>query len=121
MEDFCLVQGDCMAQIPLIEGPVDMIFADPPYFLSSGKGTVKIGNRYHCFDKGDWDRVRSKEEVYKFNYQWLSLCREKLKDSGTIWVCGTYHNIYEVANCMKDLGYKILNMIVWQKSDPPKR
>lgn len=120
MKDFCLVQGDCMTEIPQIEGPVDMIFADPPYFLSTGNGTVKIGNRYHSFDKGGWDRVRSKEEIYQFNYQWLSLCREKLKDSGTIWVCGTYHNIYEVANCMKDLGYKILNMIVWQKSDPPK-
>ena len=120
MKDFCLVQGDCMTEIPQIEGPVDMIFADPPYFLSTGNGTVKIGNRYHSFDKGGWDRVRSKEEIYQFNYQWLSRCREKLKDSGTIWVCGTYHNIYEVANCMKDLGYKILNMIVWQKSDPPK-
>lgn len=109
-----------MQEIPLLESPVDMIFADPPYFLSTGNGTVKIGNRYVSFDKGDWDRVRSKEEIYKFNYQWLSMCREKLKDSGTIWVCGTYHNIYEVANCMKDLGFKILNMIVWQKSDPPK-
>lgn len=120
MDNFCLIQGDCMDQISKIEGPIDMIFADPPYFLSTGNGTVKIGNRYHCFDKGDWDRVRTKEEIYQFNYKWLSLCREKLKDSGTIWVCGTYHNIYEVANCMKDLGYKILNMIVWQKSDPPK-
>lgn len=120
MTDFVLRNGDCMEEIPLIDGQVDMIFSDPPYFLSSGNGTVKIGNRYHSFDKGDWDRVRSKEEIYQFNYQWLSLCREKLKDSGTIWVCGTYHNIFEVANCMKDLGYKILNMIVWQKSDPPK-
>lgn len=119
MEDFCLLQGDSMSQISQINGSVDMIFADPPYFLSTGNGTVKIGNRYHNFDKGDWDRVRTKEEIYQFNYQWLSLCREKLKDSGTIWVCGTYHNIYEVANCMKYLGYKILNMIVWQKSDPP--
>lgn len=109
-----------MREIQKIETPVDMIFADPPYFLSTGNGTVKIGNRFISFDKGDWDRVRSKDEVYDFNYKWLSLCREKLKDSGTIWVCGTYHNIYEVANCMKDLGYKILNMIVWQKSDPPK-
>lgn len=109
-----------MQEIPLLASPIDMIFADPPYFLSTGNGTVKIGNRYVSFDKGDWDRVRSKEEIYKFNYQWLSMCREKLKDSGTIWVCGTYHNIYEVANCMKDLGFKILNMIVWQKSDPPK-
>ena len=120
MEDFVIKQGNCMQEIPLLESPVDMIFADPPYFLSTGNGTVKIGNRYVNFDKGDWDRVRSKEDIYKFNYQWLSMCREKLKDSGTIWVCGTYHNIYEVANCMKDLGFKILNMIVWQKSDPPK-
>jgi DNA modification methylase len=120
MNDFILKNGDCMTEIPLIKGSVDMIFADPPYFLSSGNGIVKIGDRYHNFDKGDWDRVRSKEEIYQFNYQWLSLCREKLKDSGTIWVSGTYHNIYEVANCMKDLGYKILNMIVWQKSDPPQ-
>lgn len=120
MEDFCLIQGDCMTNISQITGQVDMIFADPPYFLSTGNGTVRIGNRFHSFDKGDWDRVRSKEEIYQFNYKWLSLCREKLKDSGTIWVCGTYHNIYEVANCMKDLGYKILNMIVWKKSDPPK-
>ena len=119
MEDFILRNGNCMQQLAMVEGPVDMIFADPPYFLSSGNGTVKIGNRFVSFDKGEWDRVRPKEEIYKFNYQWLSLCRGILKDSGTIWVSGTYHNIYEVANCMKDLGYKILNMIVWQKSDPP--
>lgn len=120
MDDFILLYGNCMTELPLIDGAVDMIFADPPYFLSSGKGTVKIGNRFVNFDKGSWDRVRSKEEVYQFNYQWLSLCKEKLKSNGTIWVTGTYHNIFEVANCMKDLGFKILNMVVWQKSDPPK-
>lgn len=120
MDDFVLINGDTMTELPLIKEPVDMIFADPPYFLSTGKGTVKIGNRYVNFDKGEWDRVRSKDEIYQFNYKWLSLCRNVLKDSGTIWVSGTYHNIYEVANCMKDLGYKILNMIVWQKADPPK-
>ena len=58
--------------------------------------------------------------VYKFNYEWIKSCRSILKDEGTIWISGTYHNIYEVANCLKDLGFKILNMIVWQKSDPPK-
>lgn len=120
MNDFLLYNGDCCQIIPTIEQQVDMIFADPPYFLSTGNGTVKIGNRYINFDKGEWDRVRSKDEIYKFNYEWLSLCREKLKDSGTIWICGTYHNIYEVANCLKDLDFKILNMIVWQKSDPPR-
>lgn len=120
MDDLILLHGNCMTELPLIDGAVDMIFADPPYFLSSGKGTVKVGNRFVNFDKGSWDRVRSKEEVYQFNYQWLSLCKEKLKSNGTIWVTGTYHNIFEVANCMKDLGFKILNMVVWQKSDPPK-
>lgn len=120
MGDFILLHENCMTELPLIDGAVDMIFADPPYFLSSGKGTVKVGNRFVNFDKGSWDRVRSKDEVYQFNYQWLSLCKEKLKSNGTIWVTGTYHNIFEVANCMKDLGFKILNMVVWQKSDPPK-
>lgn len=118
--DFSLFQGDCNVIIPTMKEKVDMIFADPPYFLSTGKGTVKIGKRYVNFDKGDWDRVRSKEAVYKFNYDWISACRTILKDDGTIWISGTYHNIYEVANCLKDLGFKILNMIVWQKSDPPK-
>ena len=119
-EDFVLFQGDCNTIIPSLQEKVDMIFADPPYFLSTGKGTVKIGNRYINFDKGEWDRVRSKDDVYKFNYEWIKSCRSILKDEGTIWISGTYHNIYEVANCLKDLGFKILNMIVWQKSDPPK-
>lgn len=118
--DFNLFHGDSMEVLSRIDEKVDMIFADPPYFLSSGKGTVKINGRYINFDKGTWDRQRSKEEIYDFNKRWISLCRKCLKDSGTIWVCGTYHNIFEVAECLKDLGFKILNMIVWQKSDPPK-
>lgn len=118
--NFVLHLANSTLFIPTLLNKVDMIFADPPYFLSTGNGTVKIGNRLINFDKGDWDRVRPKEEVYDFNYKWLSACHKVLKDDGTIWVCGTYHNIYEVANCLKDLGFKILNMIVWQKSDPPQ-
>lgn len=118
--EYRLFYGNSMKVLANIEEKVDMIFADPPYFLSSGNGTVKINGRYINFDKGAWDRQRSKEEIYDFNKRWLSLCRECLKDSGTIWVCGTYHNIFEVAECLKDLNFKILNMIVWQKSDPPK-
>lgn len=119
MNNFRIIKGDCFQEIPLIDTSVDMIFADPPYFLSSGNGTVKVEGRYINFDKGEWDRIRSKEEIYRFNHKWLSLCHEKLKESGTIWVCGTYHNIFEIASCMKDIGYKILNMIVWHKADPP--
>ena len=54
-----------------------------------------------------------------FNMEWLRLCRDKLKDNGTIWISGTYHNIFSVANCLTALGYKILNVITWQKTNPP--
>lgn len=73
-----------------------------------------------CVDKGDWDKSKSPEEVMKFNRQWISLCREKLSEDGTIWISGTYHNIFSVATCLTELGFKILNVITWQKSNPPR-
>ena len=114
--DFTLYQGDTMQLLSQINQKIDMIFADPPYFLSSGDNCVFNGTPI-TFDKGEWDRKATPEYVYQFNKQWLSLCREKLKDGGTIWVSGTYHNIFSVANCLSELGYKILNIIVWHKSD----
>lgn len=72
-----------------------------------------------CVDKGDWDKGKSPEEMHEFNYKWLKFCREKLKDNGTIWISGTYHNIFSVANCLTELGYKILNVVTWAKTNPP--
>lgn len=72
-----------------------------------------------CVDKGDWDKPKSQEEMMEWNRHWLGLCREKLKDNGTIWISGTYHNIFSVANCLTELNYKILNVITWQKANPP--
>ena len=95
-----------------------MIFADPPYFLSSGGISVQSG-KVVCVDKGDWDKSMSQEDINSFNMKWLSLCREKLKDNGTIWISGTYHNIFSVAHCLTQLGYKILNVITWAKTNPP--
>lgn len=115
-QDFTLIKGDTMEQLNHINQKVDMIFADPPYFLS--KGTSKcINGTWKCFEKGSWDRITSQEQINSFNRNWLSKCRNLLKDSGTIFVTGTYHNIFSVASCMVELGYKILNVIVWQKSD----
>lgn len=114
--DFILLHGDSMEQIRNVNQKVDMIFADPPYFLSQGV-TKRINGTWKSFEKGEWDRVRSLDEINSFNLKWLVSCREKLKDNGTIWVCGTYHNIFSVASCMTELGFKILNIIVWQKSD----
>ena len=116
--DFNLICGDTFEVLPQFEFKFDMIFADPPYFLSSGGISVQSG-KVVCVDKGDWDKSMSPEEINEFNLKWLSLCRDKLKDNGTIWISGTYHNIFSVANCLTLLGYKILNVITWAKTNPP--
>ena len=117
--NFILHDGDCMQIIgQLPDNSIDAIFADPPYFLSNGGISVQSGKQV-CVDKGDWDKGGTPEHIYQFNKQWLSLCRSKLKDNGTIWISGTHHNIFVVQRCLQELGYKILNVITWQKSDPP--
>lgn len=118
-KDFTLFQGDCMELIEqLADNSIDAIFADPPYFLSNGGISVKSGKQV-CVDKGNWDKGGTPEFIYQFNKKWLSLCRPKLKDNGTIWISGTHHNIFVVQRCLQELGYKILNVITWQKTDPP--
>lgn len=117
-EDFILYQGDTNCVLSEIRNKVDVVFADPPYFLSSQKQILQNGKIKVC-DKGEWDRVSTLEKINSFNREWLTKCRELLKDNGTIWVCGTYHNIYSVEQCLIELGFQILNIVVWQKSDPP--
>lgn len=116
--DFTIAHGDCFKLMPDFDFKFDMIFADPPYFLSSGGISMQSGEIV-CVDKGEWDKPKSQTEMMDWNREWLSLCRDKLKDNGTIWISGTYHNIFSVANCLTELGYKILNVITWQKTNPP--
>ncbi len=117
--DFTILQGNCMERLQEIDdNSIDTIFADPPYFLSNGGISVHSGKPV-CVDKGDWDKGGTPEYVYEFNRKWLSICRSKLKDDGTIWISGTHHNIHVVMRCLQELGYKVLNTITWQKSDPP--
>ena len=115
-QDFILINGDTMERLDCVGQKVDMIFADPPYFLSKGISQC-INGTWKSFEKGKWERVTTQENINTFNKAWLSKCRSLLKDEGTIFVTGTYHNIFSVASCMVELGYKILNVIVWQKSD----
>ena len=113
---FELFQGDATECLNNMSTLFDMIFADPPYFLSRGYSS-KINGEWKSFEKGEWDRATSLDNINEFNRRWLSACRNVLKDDGTIWVSGTYHNIFSVATCLVELGFKVLNIIVWQKSD----
>ena len=117
-DNFMLYEGECNSVMDSLTEQVDMIFADPPYFLSNQKKTTAFGKQ-KIRDKGEWDRVLPWKEINAFNKTWLTRCRNLLKENGTIWVCGTYHNIYSVEQCLIESGFKILNIVVWQKLDPP--
>ena len=116
--DFTLIQGDCTEILPKFDFQFDMIFADPPYFLSNGGMSVQSGKQVSV-NKGEWDKSNGFEKDNEFNRRWLSLCREKLKDNGTIWISGTYHNIFSVAQMLTELDFRILNCITWAKTNPP--
>lgn len=114
---FTLLKGDSMQVLRQLNQQVDMIFADPPYFLS-GEGKKIQGQSIVPVNKGDWDKVRPLNEIDNFNRGWIKACKPLLKDNGTIWVSGTFHNIYSVEKCLKEEGFQIINIIIWQKSDP---
>ena len=97
---------------------VDVIFADPPYFLSNDGMTCKSGKRASV-NKGKWDRAATLKEKHDFNRRWINLCKKILKPSGTIWVSGTLHNIYSVGMALEQEDFKIMNNITWQKTNPP--
>jgi len=116
---FVLQQGDCrrvLDQLPAES--VDLIFADPPYFLSNGGITCQSG-RMVSVHKGQWDVSQGTDEMHRFNTSWLGACKRVLKPNGTIMVSGTRHVIFSVGYSMQQLGYKILNEIVWYKVIPP--
>lgn len=114
-----LFKGDCFDILPKIhKNSIDMIFADPPYFLSNGGFTCHAGRKVSV-NKGKWDVSKGREETYLFTLRWLRECQRILAPNGTIWVSGTSHIIYAVGYAMQDLGYKILNDIAWFKVNPP--
>lgn len=112
--------ADSLKLLPkLTAESVDVIFSDPPYFLSNGGFTCKSGKR-SSVNKGDWDKAAASFDAkHRFNRRWLSLCRNLLKPNGTIWVSGTLHNIYSVGVALEQTGFKIMNNITWQKTNPP--
>ena len=114
-----IFQGDCreiLAAIP--ENSVDLVFADPPYFLSNGGITCHAGKMVSVH-KGDWDKSRGPDANHEFNTAWLAAAQRVLKPNGSIWVSGTSHVIHSVGFAMQQLGFKLLNDISWVKPNPP--
>lgn len=117
--DFSLYQGDCINVLKDIDdNSIDLIFADPPYFLSNGGISCKAGKMVSV-NKADWDKSKGVDKDFEFTFDWLSECKRVLKDTGSIWISGTMHNIYQVGFALQKLDYKILNEISWFKPNAP--
>jgi modification methylase len=114
-----ILPGDCVSILnTLPENSVDLIFADPPYNLQLQQELWRPNMTKVDAVDDEWDRFSSFEEYDKFTREWLAACKRVLKDSGTIWMIGTYHNIFRVGAILQDLNYWILNSIVWTKTNP---
>jgi len=114
-----IYQGDCLEILSSIpENSVDLVFADPPYFLSNGGITCHAGKMVSV-NKGAWDVSKGPDSNHAFNTAWLAACQRVLKPNGGIWVSGTSHVIHSVGFAMQQLGFKLLNDISWVKPNPP--
>ena len=112
---FELYAGSCTRILPTLRSQsVDLIFADPPYFLSNGGFTCKSGRRASV-SKGDWDKSQGVDDDHSFTVDWLRACQRMLKPSGTIWVSGTQHVIFSVGFALQRLGFRLLNTVTWYK------
>ena len=114
-----ILQGDCIELMnSLPEKSVDMIFADPPYNMQlSGELHRPDGSHVDAVTD-DWDQFESFKAYDRFTHDWLKAAKRLLKDNGTLWVIGSYHNIFRVGATLQDLGYWMLNDIIWRKTNP---
>ena len=114
-----IIVGDCLEALrALPDRSVDLVFADPPYNLQLGGDLRRPDNSKVDACDDDWDRFDSFEAYDRFTRAWLAECRRVLKDDGALWVIGSYHNIFRVGVAVQDLGFWVLNDVVWRKSNP---
>jgi modification methylase len=114
-----VIEGDCVERMKALpEGCADLVFADPPYNMQL-RGELRRPDQSKVDAVDDhWDQFSSFETYDRFTRDWLSAARHCLKDTGTLWVIGSYHNIFRVGSALQDLGFWILNDVVWRKSNP---
>ena len=118
-DSFSLINDDTFIALNNFGSNIfDMIFADPPYFLSNN-GITCSGGKMVSVNKGNWDKGLTLKRKHEFNRKWIKECYRILKDNGTIWISGTLHNIYSIGMSLEEEGFKIINNITWQKTNPP--
>ena len=114
-----IIEGDCISSMKkLPDGCVDLIFADPPYNLQLGGDLTRPDNSQVNGVDDDWDKFDSFAAYDDFTRKWLTQARRLLKPNGTIWVIGSYHNIFRVGTAVQDTGFWVLNDVIWRKSNP---
>ena len=115
----CVIEGDCVERMKALPpGCADLIFADPPYNMQL-RGELRRPDQSKVDAVDDhWDQFGSFSDYDRFTREWLAAARHCLKDNGALWVIGSYHNIYRVGAILQDLGFWILNDVVWRKSNP---
>jgi modification methylase len=114
-----ILHGDCIELLPdLPKNSVDLVFADPPYNLQLQNQLYRPNMTQVDAVDDDWDKFESFQEYDQFTRTWLAACRRVMKDTGTLWVIGSYHNIYRVGTILQDLDFWILNDIAWIKNNP---
>jgi modification methylase len=114
-----LLVGDCLAELRRIpSGTVDLVFADPPYNLQLAAELLRPNNSRVDGVDDDWDKFASFADYDAFSRAWLSECRRVLKPDGALWVIGSYHNVFRLGAALQDLGFWILNDVVWRKVNP---
>ena len=114
-----IIQGDCIEQLRKIpDKSVDLVFADPPYNLQLGGDLLRPDNSKVDAVDDHWDQFASFKAYDDFTKAWMAECQRVLKDDGALWVIGSYHNIFRVGTVLQDLGFWILNDVVWRKSNP---
>ncbi len=114
-----IIKGDCVAALnALPDHSVDVVFADPPYNLQLGGTLHRPDQSLVDAVDDDWDQFASFEAYDAFTRAWLLACRRVLKPTGTLWVIGSYHNIFRVGAILQDLHFWVLNDIIWRKTNP---
>ncbi len=114
-----ILLGDCVEMMNRMPAKsIDMIFADPPYNMQLSGDLRRPNNTLVDAVDDDWDKFPGFAEYDRFSHDWLRAARRLLKDSGTLWVIGSYHNIFRVGTLLQDLGFWVLNDIVWRKTNP---